>query len=336
MSYVFQVGLFQTTFVLGVELVGPSKRVLCGVVIEYFFVAGELYLALTAWYFRQWRRILLANVLPGILFLSYIVLLPESVRWLITNKKYPEALKTLETVAKRNNVELPSERDLVSFKKRSEASPQTSESMTDLLRRPVLACRLLIVFLCWFVITMIYYGLSMNASSLAGDVYVNFALLSLCEIPGYTLSYVGMSWLGRKTSLSSSLLVGGLACLISRWLQAVSIFLSNYSRFPLQPDSPVFCGVNILLPARQVWGHSRVRDCLPLHGRALPHPGPERVCGAQLHGGQVRQCDTSMASAPDCLLDTGLAPSCPRISGHWPPSRVWPGCPWRCLLGLGC
>ena len=229
MSYVFQVGLFQTTFVLGVELVGPSKRVLCGVVIEYFFVAGELYLALTAWYFRQWRRILLANVLPGILFLSYIVLLPESVRWLITNKKYPEALKTLETVAKRNDVELPSERDLVSFKKRSESSPQTSESMADLLRRPVLFCRLLIVFLCWFVITMIYYGLSMNASSLAGDVYVNFALLSLCEIPGYTLSYVGMSWLGRKTSLSSSLLVGGLACLISRWLQAVSILLSNYS-----------------------------------------------------------------------------------------------------------
>ena len=194
--------------------------------IEYFFVAGELYLALTAWYFRQWRRIQLANVLPGILFLSYIVLLPESVRWLITNKKFPEALKTLETVAKRNDVELPSERDLVSFKKRSEASQQTSESMTDLLRRPVLACRLLIVFLCWFVITMIYYGLSMNASSLAGDVYVNFALLSLCEIPGYTLSYVGMSCLGRKASLSSSLLVGGLACLISRWLQALTILSS--------------------------------------------------------------------------------------------------------------
>ena len=179
-------------------------------------MSGELYLALTAWYFRQWRRIQLANVLPGILFLSYTVLLPESVRWLITNKKYPEALNTLETVAKRNNVELPSERVLASYKKRSDTSPETSESMTDLLRRPVLACRLLIVFLCWFVITMIYYGLSMNASSLAGDVYVNFALLSLCEIPGYSLSYVGMNWLGRKASLSSSLLVGGLACLISR------------------------------------------------------------------------------------------------------------------------
>ena len=223
----FQVGLFQTTFVLGVELVGPSKRVLCGIVIEFFFVSGELYLALTAWYFRQWRRIQLANVLPGILFLSYTVLLPESVRWLITKKKFPEAFKTLETVAKRNNVELPSERDLASFKKQSDNSPETSESMTDLLRRPVLACRLLIVFFCWFVITMIYYGLSMNASSLAGDVYVNFALLSLCEIPGYSLSYVGMNWLGRKTSLSSSLLVGGLACLISRWLKTVQCSYSS-------------------------------------------------------------------------------------------------------------
>ena len=212
----FQVGLFQTTFVLGVELVGPSKRVLCGVVIEYFFVMGELYLALTAWYFRRWRSIQLANVLPGVLFLSYTFFLPESVRWLITKKKYPEAIKTLETVARRNSVELPSDRELVTFKKQSETGSETQESMVDLLRRPVLTCRLLVVFLCWFVITMIYYGLSMNASSLAGDVYVNFALLSLCEIPGYTISYVGMTWLGRKASLSSSLLVGGVACLISR------------------------------------------------------------------------------------------------------------------------
>ena len=75
--------------------------------------------------------------------------------------------------------------------------------------------RLLNVFLNWFVITMIYYGLSLNAASLAGDVYVNFALLSLCEVPGYAISYLGMRFAGRRTTLSLSLLIGGVSCLIS-------------------------------------------------------------------------------------------------------------------------
>ena len=78
--------------------------------------------------------------------------------------------------------------------------------------------RLLNVFLNWVVITMIYYGLSMNAASLAGDIFSNFALLSAAEIPGYTLSYLGMTYLGRRATLASSLLIGGMSCLISSLL----------------------------------------------------------------------------------------------------------------------
>ena len=47
-----QVGVFQCCFVLAVELVGPSWRVFCGVVIEFFFVGGELLLAVLAWWLR--------------------------------------------------------------------------------------------------------------------------------------------------------------------------------------------------------------------------------------------------------------------------------------------
>ena len=39
-----KVGVFQTVFVLGIEIVGKSKRVFCGIVIEYFFVLGEILL----------------------------------------------------------------------------------------------------------------------------------------------------------------------------------------------------------------------------------------------------------------------------------------------------
>lgn len=211
-----QVGLFQTTFVIAVELVGPSKRVFCGIAIEYFFVLGELYLALVSWYFRKWRYIQLANVLPGVLFFSYYFIMPESIRWLLTKKKYNKAHDILQKLATRNNVTLPSNEEMHMFKKQEEiVSDDQDESMFDLLKRPRMICRLLNVFLSWFCITLIYYGISMNASSLAGDVYLNFALLSICEVPGYTLSYIGMKWVGRRFSLSSSLLIGGIGCLAS-------------------------------------------------------------------------------------------------------------------------
>ena len=53
----------------------------------------------------------------------------------------------------------------------------------------------------------------MNASSLAGDVFTNFTLLSVAEFPGYLLSYLGMCLVGRRATLAASLLIGGLSCL---------------------------------------------------------------------------------------------------------------------------
>jgi len=65
---------------------------------------------------------------------------------------------------------------------------------------------------------MVYYGLSLNAASLAGDVFLNFTLLALTEIPGYLLSYLGMQLIGRKVTMVVSLVVSGVACLVSSLL----------------------------------------------------------------------------------------------------------------------
>lgn len=91
--------------------------------------------------------------------------------------------------------------------------PQEKETLGDLYRSPTLRNRLLNVNFNWVVITLVYYGLSMNASSLAGDLFTNFTLLSVAEFPGYLLSYLGMCLVGRRATLAASLLIGGLSCL---------------------------------------------------------------------------------------------------------------------------
>ena len=39
------------------------------------------------------------------------------------------------------------------------------------------------MFLQWFSVTMVYYGLLFASTSLSGDPYVNFTLVVLAELP---------------------------------------------------------------------------------------------------------------------------------------------------------
>ena len=114
----------------------------------------------------------------------------------------------------------------------SSSGPQEKESLSDLYRSPTLRNRLLNVNFNWVVITLVYYGLSMNASSLAGDVFTNFTLLSVAEFPGYLLSYLGMCLVGRRATLAASLLIGGLACLAASLTPGLLYKHSSTQLFP--------------------------------------------------------------------------------------------------------
>merc|ERR1711860_152743 len=110
------------------------------------------------------------------------------------NQRYEEAEQELQRVAKWNRVAPLTPDDFVTYAKESqeeERSTSNDENFVNLLRRPRLVLRLFVVFFAWTVTTMVYYGLSMNAAGLAGDVYLNFSLLALTEVPGYLASYFG-------------------------------------------------------------------------------------------------------------------------------------------------
>ena len=58
------------------------------------------------------------------------------------------------------------------------------ETILDILKTKRLLLRILNMCFCWCTVTMVYYGLSLNATNLAGNPYTNFLLVSLVEIPG--------------------------------------------------------------------------------------------------------------------------------------------------------
>ena len=66
----------------------------------------------------------------------------------------------------------------------------------------------------------VYYGMSVNSTSLGGNKYFNFALVCLVEIPGYTLAWIAMNRLGRRWSLCGSLLLCTATCVAAVFVPA--------------------------------------------------------------------------------------------------------------------
>ena len=53
------------------ELVGPSKRMWAGIIIEYFFAIGLLVLAMVGYFLRDWNHIEMVIAFPNVVYLTY-------------------------------------------------------------------------------------------------------------------------------------------------------------------------------------------------------------------------------------------------------------------------
>ncbi|XP_069178058.1 organic cation transporter protein-like isoform X2 [Procambarus clarkii] len=226
------VGLFQVTFVLAVEFVGARYRTFCGIIIEIPFALGEAMTGVLAIFIRDWRWLQVAVTAPAFLLISYMWLMPESVRWLVAQGRKDDAVKIIERAAKFNGVEVPKhllqdqnmeiptvDRTLgdskVELVKDAQLNTKVKRTVLDLLKTPNMRKRSINMFFCWAVCTLVYYGLSSNSGNLGGNIFVNFIATMLIEIPSYVFTYLVLDRMGRKGTLSFVLLLGGVACFIS-------------------------------------------------------------------------------------------------------------------------
>jgi OCT family organic cation transporter-like MFS transporter 4/5 len=78
MKFLNSMQIFYIVIIPGMEMMGPSKRLFAGIVIEYFFALGQLVLVAIAFINNvllknDWRAMAIFLVLPCIPFLSYFL-----------------------------------------------------------------------------------------------------------------------------------------------------------------------------------------------------------------------------------------------------------------------
>lgn len=209
-------GSYMSIFILGMELVGRKKRAIGSVIISFVFSMGQVMLGLIAMYVRKFRLLQRIIYIPTFLVLSYIWIIPESIRWLLSKGRNQDAVTIIQKAARINRVDL-STKSLDSLREcsASEVVVVTKGNFLMVTKSRILLLRLINCCFCWFTNGFVYYGLSVQSVVLGGNKYVNFIMVSVGEIPAVALTYILLQRVGRKWTLSSSMIVAGVVCILS-------------------------------------------------------------------------------------------------------------------------
>lgn len=240
------VGIVFSGFVLCMEVVGGKWRTISGVSylfpvpLSYIMIAGIAYLV------RGWRAIQLAITLPAVLLLSFFWIMPESPRWLLSVGRKDLVIPILQSAARTNKMALPASLDK-HLQQEGTPTAEDSAGVLDLFRTPHIRKVSLLLYVIWFSVYLAYYGLVLNINQFAGDPYVNTVLSGVVEVPSIALSILILLKMGRRWPCCLTLVVGGVACLLTLLVpqskQQASTALAMVAKFSVSASNaimPVF------------------------------------------------------------------------------------------------
>ncbi|CAH2047637.1 unnamed protein product, partial [Iphiclides podalirius] len=194
-------GISSSAYIFATELVGPKYRVLAGALCPSMFAVGSMILGCVAWAIESWRHMILALHMPCFLIVFYYWFLGESVRWLISKQKYRKARSALEKVAKTNKTTISQESMTALLRPKVETT-ESRNLITAILRSRILLRRVCTTPFWWISTTLVYYGLSINSTSLSSAMYLNYILTYGIDIPGNLATVLILARIGRKPTLS--------------------------------------------------------------------------------------------------------------------------------------
>ncbi len=178
--------------------------------------------------------------------------LNESPRWQLTNGQFDKARKViLKAAAEKGELSVDQvESKLVRLKEfldQDEESQRNAknQNLLDMYRVPKLLKYCCLLYLMWFVMTLVTYGMSLNIGDLGGNLFVNsFALAVAATISRISIIFIldrftrrrllGLSYFGAAVSymamacLTSSPLAYMTSLALIGYCFLVSVIIINY------------------------------------------------------------------------------------------------------------
>ncbi|XP_026744820.1 solute carrier family 22 member 3-like [Trichoplusia ni] len=202
-------------FMLSIEIVEKKRAVLFQMILLNFYTCGLIVMPFIAWAVPYWRHFLRVIYAPCLLILTYSFFLDESIRWLYSKGKKERAVQIIQKIAKRNGVDIdPKMLDKLDYiDEENKSSVSDRKLLMKTFKSKIMMQRFLVCMVWWFTITLINYGMMISAVHIAGNKYVNFALLMLMDIPANVFYWLALSKYKRKLPLFVSFMIGGIFCI---------------------------------------------------------------------------------------------------------------------------
>ncbi|XP_052025676.1 solute carrier family 22 member 1 [Apodemus sylvaticus] len=205
-------GSWVSGYTLITEFVGSGYRRTTAIMYQVAFTVGLVALAGVAYALPDWRWLQLAVSLPTVFFLLYYWFVPESPRWLLSQKRTTQAVRIMEQIAQKNGKAPPADLKMLCLEE--DTSEKRSPSFADLFRTPNLRKHTLILMYLWFSCAVLYQGLIMHVGATGANIYLDFFYSSLVEFPAAIIILVTIDRIGRIYPIAASNLVTGAACLL--------------------------------------------------------------------------------------------------------------------------
>lgn len=183
---------------------------LCGI----GYCVGGVLKALVAWLVPDWRNYLRALYAPALLFFFYIYAIDESPRWLLIKGKKEKAVAIIDKISKKNKVKVDQRvlDNLVSDTDKEE-NVKFGKVLKSTFTSTALFKRFIVCVIWWTTSTFVNYGMTITSVSLEGNKYLNYALVTIAELPGCFIAMYVLMKFKRKFPLIASFLLAGLFCM---------------------------------------------------------------------------------------------------------------------------
>uniref|UniRef100_A0A3Q2ZVA9 Solute carrier family 22 member 4-like n=1 Tax=Kryptolebias marmoratus TaxID=37003 RepID=A0A3Q2ZVA9_KRYMA len=235
-----QITCYIASFVLGSEiLVGSTRILFCSLCLNFVYVVSMMLLPATAYVVRSWRHLSLMMATPGLACIPLWWMIPESPRWLVSRGRWQEADLVLRSAALENRVEAP--QVIFPTTEKTESQEEQSLNFLDLLKTANIRRITIKLWLIWISNSISYFGLSFNMSTIYGNPFLNYILLTAVELPGYFASWLATRNFPRRLSFISFALLGSLALLFMQFtIDTITMALVLLGKFG------VLAGVGVL------------------------------------------------------------------------------------------
>jgi len=208
------------------EMTVKNHRTWLGCMYNISYSIGLLILPCIAYLTTTWRQLQYALSIPALALLIHCWCIPESPRWLITQGREEEAFAILrgDTSSEKDSEQV--ERLKNNPNKDTEIKEEKHEDnwmmkvfvgmkmFFKMFSTGELRKRIIISYLIWYVSTLSYMVMSLNAHNFTSDVHTYLFLNGLAEAPGNILPLIIMIYVGRKATLSSLYFLSGFALII--------------------------------------------------------------------------------------------------------------------------